>query len=48
MNPKITLTKEKERGNREIDEKAKKRKKNDGCALSFYVGYFGVIFDCKT
>ena len=33
-----------DRGKREIEI----LKKNYGCALSFYIGYFGDIFDRKT
>ena len=38
----ITLVKEKERRKRKSEEKERRRRqKSDGCALSFYNGYFG-------
>ena len=38
MSPKILLEKNKERENRESEEKeGKRRKKSNGCTLSFYV-----------
>ena len=41
MSPKIPLEKNKERKNRKSEEKeTMRRKKNNGCTLSFYVDFF--------
>ena len=45
MSPKVLLEKNKERKNRKSEEKeTRRRKKNDGCTLSFYVDFFGDSF----
>ena len=45
MSPKILLEKDKETENRKSEEKeTRKRKKNNGCTLSFYVDFFGDSF----
>ena len=45
MSPKILLEKNKERKNRKSEEKeTRRRKKSDGCTLSFYVDFFGDSF----
>ena len=42
MSPKVLLEKNKERKNRKSEEKeTRRRKKNDGYTLSFYVDFFG-------
>ena len=45
MSPKVLLEKNKDRKNRKSEEKeTRRRKKNDGCTLSFYVDFFGDSF----
>ena len=45
MSPKILLEKNKERKNRKSEEKeTRRRKKSNGCTLSFYVDFFGDSF----
>ena len=45
----ITVTKEKEKRKRKSEEKERRRrKKSNGYPLSFYNGYFGVVFGRKN
>ena len=49
ISSKITLTKEKERRKSKSEEKERRRReKNNGCALSFYNGYFEKTVGRKT
>ena len=48
ISSKITLTKEKQRRERESEEEERRRReKSNGCTLSFYNGYFEIVFARK-
>ena len=49
VSSKITLTKEKQRRERESEEEERRRReKSNGCTLSFYNGYFEIVFGRKN